>query len=202
MSDDTTESDLFNGIASQGADLVIGEDFYDDDPDPQDSTYRDTGDPISQAVGSPGYMSAHVVGECFQGLGDGSQTEPEEFDRYYFPPQVENYVGPAPVLIDMIEAGDPAEEQQQRLDKHIDFKTRWCREHNVNYVVLSDTEDMMLSPEQLRARLTPGATPENPIPVSIVEPQAPAAAAAKRKAPANKARRKAGVQRIRPDAKG
>lgn len=171
--DTTTETDLFNGIASEGADLVIGEDFYDDDPDPQDSSYRDTGDPISQAVGSPGYMSAHVVGECYQELADGSQTEPEEFDRYYFPPQVEGYEGPAPVLIDVIETGSPEEEAQERLDKHVDFKTQWCREHDVNYCVLSDTEDMLLAPEQLRARLNrhtePAAAPEAPVPPATPE---------------------------------
>lgn len=151
-------TDLFDGGAapgvSAGAQLVDGYDFYDDDPDPNDSSYIDKGDPISQAVGTAGYMSAHVVGECLRSFDDGSQTEPEEFDRYYFPPQNPDYDGPAPVLIDILEGTTPEEHRQEREDKHVQFKTEWCHAHGVSYVVLTDTEDLFLSPDMLRSRIS------------------------------------------------
>lgn len=185
-------TDLFeagNTIVTPGAELVDGHDFYDDDPNPNDSSYIDKGDPISQAVGTAGYMSAHVVGECLRSFDDGSQTEPEEFDRYYFPPQDPEYAGPAPVLIDVLMGATPDEQKQEREDKHVAFKTDWCRSRDVKYVVLTDTEDLFLSPEQLRARLAgedePTSTGEQARP--------PAGSTPEKKA----GRRRAGVQRPR-----
>src|ERR1035438_10670480 len=85
-----------------GDDFVDGRDFYGPDPDAQDGRYRDEGDDVSRAVGSPGYMTAYVVGECVQQLGDSevATLDPEHFDRYYFPPDVDPEASLAPVLID------------------------------------------------------------------------------------------------------
>lgn len=149
-----TEEDLFEGKPlPTDTELVLGEDMYGDEPDENDSRPRPQGDPISLAVGSPGHMVNHMVHECYETFESGATTEPEEFDRYYFPPQEDGYDGPAPVLIDIL-AGDTQEDLiQERIDKHVEFKTRWCAERGIRYVVLADLEDLMLSPEALEAKI-------------------------------------------------
>lgn len=191
-----TEEDLLTGKPlPTSSDLTLGEDFYDDDHDENDSRPRNQGDPISVAVGSPGFMAAHIVQECFETFDGGATTEPEEFDRYYFPPQVDGYDGPAPILIDILQADTPEELQQERVDKHVEFKTRWCAERGVRYVVLTDLEDLMLSAEALRAKLTGGKAQAAPAAQAPQEaPQAPR----KRPTAASKGRR--GVQHPRAES--
>jgi len=211
LPDEDPTSDLLGGgtlSVKPGATLVDGYDFFDgDDADPDDSSYSDPGDPISQAVGTPGFMSNHVVGECVQHLAEGATTEPEEFDRYYFPPQeIPNYDGPAPLLIDVLTGLTPEEMAQEQEDKHTAFKADWCRSHGVRYVVLSDSEDMFLSPEQLRAKILAAIEPATAPAASTQTAATPAsgldrAIVARGKAPAKAkakpGRRKAGVQRPR-----
>lgn len=199
MSDTMTQApkvDLFAGTEIVGGfddpTLVVGQDFFDDDPDPADSSYKDKGDPISQAVGTPGYMANHVVGECFREMPDGSRTEPPEFDRFYFPPQDLAYDGPAPVLIDVLQGMTPEEQATEREDKETLFKTEWCRSHNVSYIVLVETEDTFLSPDALRARIE-GSDDPKPDPANPVEADPPAPETKSRRQP------RGGVQRPRQE---
>jgi hypothetical protein len=147
-----SEQDLFMGKPLPEAELVIGEDFYDSDRDANDSTYRDVGDPISHAIGTPGYMADFTVTECRPDYGEGI-AEAEVFDRYYFPPQEEGYDGPAPILIDILRGGQPDELEEERQSKHCAFKAEWCAGRLIRYAVLTDLQDMMLTGEQLRAKI-------------------------------------------------
>jgi hypothetical protein len=180
-----TDQDLFMGAPLPGADLVIGEDLYDE-PDPEDSSYRGEVDPISAAVGTSGFMGNHIVQACYFQTAEGATTEPEEFDRYYFAPGDRPYEGPAPVLIDILAGDDPELAAREHDEKHVDFKAQWCREHGVRYVVLADTDDMLLSTTELRAKLL-GESPTTP----------PLTAEVAAEAAASKPERKRGVQRPR-----
>lgn len=152
-SDTISETDLFNGVPLPGAgEITIGEDFYGD-VDPDDSTHVEAPDAISAAVGTPGYMERHMVQDCRIVTPDGASTEPEEFERYYFPPGDRPYEGPAPILIDIIHSDEPAVQAEEHEAMHVEFKAQWCREQGIRYVVLHDTEDMLLSAEALRAKL-------------------------------------------------
>lgn len=203
-------TDLLAGIGTGiEAGYVDGHDFYP--PDGEDSSYQEPADPISEAVGTAGYMSAHVVSECKQHVAEGAFTEPCEFDRFYFPPQDPTYAGPAPVLIDILEGVTPEELEQARRDHDCAFKADWCRANGIRYVVLTDSEDLFLSPEQLRARMyeaIPAETIEKPVDLdaAIIAYQRPAAKVAAKPrsrstgAPKGKpGRRRAGIQRVRED---
>jgi hypothetical protein len=164
-----SEQDLMEHLAEGNplpeAGLTIGEDFYDDEPDPNDSTYKDTGDPISAAVGTAGFMERHMVQDCRIVTPDGASTEPEEFERYYFPPGDRPYDGPAPILIDILHSDDPGVQEEERAEKNVAFKTQWCAEQGIRYVVLHDTDDTLLSTQDLRAKLMgdqPAATTADP----------------------------------------
>lgn len=189
---DTIPADLTMGLfdgtglgnMTPGATLVDGHDFYDDRDD-ADSSLAEPSDPISVAIGTPGFMGNHIVGECVQRLGD-AQTEPEEFDRFYFAPQDPTYSGPAPLLMDLIQGVTPDEQRIEEEDKHIAFKREWCRSHGVTYVILRDIEDIAMSPDQLRARIEAEINPPPPV-VKVEQPTA------EKPKPG---RRRAGVQRV------
>lgn len=108
--------------------VVIGQDLYADDP----SSYDDGGstsvpitDPVSDAVGSPGYMQHFILDGCIREFADGTWREPERFDRFYFVPQVPDYDGLAPLLIDVI-VGDSPEQKRACVEQlHVDFKRQW-----------------------------------------------------------------------------
>lgn len=160
------EQALFAGkpLPNDGPELVIGEDFYEDAEDRVERTDLSAADPISLAVGTPGYMERYMVQECIMRFGD-MIGEPEEFDRYYFPPGT-GYEGPAPLLIDILNADDLATDREE---KHVEFKTQWCAERKVRYALLTD-EDLLLAPAALRGKLMG----EEPAPAAEpVEPQAP-----------------------------
>lgn len=222
MSDTATAADGTDLLAQYGftgasaamsGALVDGHDFYpDDEAGPHDSGYQGEKDTISDAIGSVEYMSNFTVSECFQQL-DGAQTEPEVFDRYYFPPQVDGYTGLAPLLIDVLEGVTPEELRQQQEDKHVAFKTAWCRSHGIRYAVITDTEDAaFLTPPQLRQKieaLTAYAALDHVVAVDLdlaiisfaVAPIAAAPAPRKRastsRSKAKPGARRAGVQKIR-----
>lgn len=142
---------LASGQPLPDGDLVIGEDYYGgDDTEAVDITETDA---ISDAVGLPAYVSDHMAHECFQVFEDGSQTEPEIFDRYYFPPQEDGYEGVAPILIDIVDTDVVTERAADEEAKHVAFKRAWCDERGLRYAVLY-AEDLGLSVEKLRARLT------------------------------------------------
>lgn len=180
-----SETDLFNGQPLPDAELTIGQDFYDEDHDENDSSYREVADPLSKAVGTPGYVERHMVHDCRLVLSDGASTEPEEFDRYYVPPGDRPYEGPAPILIDILTTDEPADQRREMEEKNVEFKREWCAKAGVRYVVISDTDDLQLSTAQLRAKLT-GETAASTSSEKATE------AAASEPEP-----RKRGVQRVR-----
>ena len=161
-----------------GDDFVDGHDFYGPDPDAQDGRYRDEGDDVSRAVGSPGYMTAYVVGECVQQLGDSevATLDPEHFDRYYFPPDVDPEASLAPVLIDIIGASTMEERQREREAKHVVFKAAWCAERKVRYCVLVEDEDLLGSSiDAIRQKILgeqPKATVAEPV-AAVETPDVP-----------------------------
>src|SRR5579885_1945561 len=115
------EEALFMGepLPLDGPELVVGDDFYDPDREPGSSVEAE--DTLSAAMGTPGYMANYMVQECRQEFGDLS-TEPCEFDRYYFAPQIANYSGPAPCLVDLLVANDAADQRREREEKRCEFK--------------------------------------------------------------------------------
>lgn len=143
-------------------DLVIGEDFHKDEYE-RGSEDMTAPDAVSEAVGTQGYVEDYVAHECFQSFSDGSRTDAEVFDRYYFPPDnAPEYDGPAPLLIDIIRAEEVAERAAEENAKHLVFKRAWAKVRDVRYVILA-AEDLLLGTDALRAKLLGGEI-EGPAP--------------------------------------
>jgi hypothetical protein len=119
--------------------LVIGEDLFDPEAESPDLTQAD---PISEAVGSTGYVARYVLDGCEQHFDDGFRLAPERFDRFYYE---------AGLLIDVLDGASEVERQGQRMAKRCAFKTQWCAEHGHRYVALTDVHDA----EAIGAQLCP-----------------------------------------------
>lgn len=175
----TPTPDLLENLTRSGDDLIEGLDLYQD-RDPMDGRYQEQGDDITQAVGSAGYMTNYALGECVQQFGDSevARTDPERFDRYYFPPDGEEQ-GLTPILIDVLSGNTQEERDRERAGKSISFKTAWCAERGIRYAVLHEEDDLMGSLEQIRARMlgevpktgesTPAAATELVAPASGIQ---------------------------------
>jgi hypothetical protein len=145
-----TDERIAQDVMRTSADLTIGEDFYGDDPS---GTLIQEPDAIDVAVGSPAYIADFMFGSCREVFPEGGELEPETFDRYYFPPDhLPDYKGPAPCLIDILVSDTDLEQDRERADKRVEFKTKWCRERGVRYVVLRDS-DQVGGPAAIRAKL-------------------------------------------------
>jgi hypothetical protein len=167
--------DLLEHLQVSGSDeLVDGLDLYTD-PEPMDGRYQEESDTITQAVGSPGYMTNYALGECVQhhGTDQVAVKDPERFDRYYFAPDHEEQ-GLTPILIDVLTGNTQEERARERAEKSIDFKTAWCAGRGIRYAVLHEEDDLMGSLETVRARMR-GETTETKIPSAVVQEPAPAA---------------------------
>lgn len=116
-------------------------------------------DPVDDALGAQGRLERAHLPDCRESFNGGQfWRDPEVFDRQYWQP---------PVLVDILDDFDQAALEADRQAKHVDFKTRWCREHDRAYLVLTVSEAQ--DPELVRAayaRLSepdaPSGTPRKP----------------------------------------
>ncbi|HZV74598.1 MAG TPA: hypothetical protein VFF79_12845 [Conexibacter sp.] len=130
--------------------LVIGEDLFDPEAESPDLTQAD---PISEAVGSTGYVARYVLDGCEQHFADGFRLGTERFDRFYYE---------AGLLIDVLDGDSEVERRGQRKAKRCAFKAQWCADHGHRYVALTDVHDVELIAAQLRPApaLTPSSEPK------------------------------------------
>jgi hypothetical protein len=111
--------------------------FLEEDDEDEVGYYDDDGDAIDAAVRGEGYIANFVIDQCVEEFEGGFFREPESFDRFYYLPQTEPpYEGPAPVLIDVLQADDPQTREAEAERKHVEFKRRWCKEHDLRYATV------------------------------------------------------------------
>jgi hypothetical protein len=131
----------------------VTEDDYPDFDDEQPVRLLEV-DPISEGIGSPGFVSRYEVSECRQPSQAGSLVRyfPERFDRFYFQP--------IRLLVDLVQDGSPEVLRRGRASKHCDFKAEWCAKNDWRYIVVP--ESISGDPKAVRALLASGDT-EAPI---------------------------------------
>lgn len=114
-----------------------------EDQDEERSSYEPVGDPISDALGSNGYATPHVLAECVERFDSKVSRFPEKFDRFYWEP--------VKVLIDIVGDSSPDYELEERARKRCEFKAGWCAEHGYVYLVVpeSDSENTVRIREML-----------------------------------------------------
>lgn len=125
---------------------------YSEDEFDEPAPYQPEPDALTQAVGGRWYATRYELEQC-RATFDGStlRGEPERFDRYY----VHSSVGP--LLIDIL-IGDRDTQAHQAAKKHVEFKRRWCEDHERRYLVL--TEDEASDVQAVRALLSPSVDEE------------------------------------------
>lgn len=134
----------------------------DDDEIPAE---RPEPDAVSQAVGALGYVHRYVLADCVETFEHSAiRRPPERFDRFYFDPER--------VLVDIVADGlGEEQERQERARKHVDFKTRWCKQHGWRYVVVSESDAENVG---LIRELVAGRKPAEPKPAEPAARTAPA----------------------------
>lgn len=128
------------------------------EPDDDDTARRRAApDPLSDGVGAVGYIDRYVLDACREQFPESRVVRhPERFDRFYFASSV------GPLLIDIL-IGDSDQMATQRERKHVAFKAAWCREHERQYLVLSEGEaDDAAQVRALLARLADEETGPEP----------------------------------------
>jgi hypothetical protein len=110
-------------------DIIMDDGLFPDEDARDEALYSEPRDPVSAVLGSDVYIANATVDGCVETFAGGLEREPERFDRFYFEPE--------PVLIDVLEARSEQELEAERQDKHVAFKTAWCRDHDRRYVVLT-----------------------------------------------------------------
>jgi hypothetical protein len=103
--------------------MHIEPDLIGDDDD-LDGLYRPDPDPITDALGATGFVDRYTLDECVERFEETRAARfPETFDRYYFDGDHGR------VLIDVLQDSTSEQLAEERLRKHVAFKTAWCAEH-------------------------------------------------------------------------
>jgi hypothetical protein len=134
-----------------------------DEPDltPEDDdiegVYSPDPDPVTAALNASGFAHRHTVPECVHRSTDARVSGfPEMFERFYF----DGTYGR--VLVDLLADDTPEILAEERLRRHVNFKTEWCAAHDYRYLPLEQSE---LSIETIRRKLTlNGDADDRPVP--------------------------------------
>jgi hypothetical protein len=91
------------------------------------------GDPVSEMVGRPGYLSDLTVEGCLVPSSKLGEREAAVFSRSYYPVD-----GEERVLVDTLSGGSKAEVAEQEAAAQVERKRSWCKATGIRYIVFID----------------------------------------------------------------